>query len=344
MPITSDLSIDVSKFSAQNIDEATKRANAQLADMTTNAPRWEDIGAETLRAIQDTGEGSDVPPPVRLPNAVETTVPSREKDRDIPIRAFKPENGQPSRGVMLHFHGGGFVFGSHQHYDTLLKTYADTCQLTAISVGYRLAPEHPFPAAVNDCIDAAEYMVDNAVREYGAPLLFLSGESAGGYLSAVSALQLMRSRPSHSLAGLVLQYGVYDLALGLPAASTSTKPFMINFDIMSGFAKAFLPDMSISDRRDPRVSPLYEDLKGLVADPATGAALPPAIFMCGTEDPLIDDTIMMSVKWSVAGGEGIVKIYPGAAHGFTGMPGLPVGDEANAVAVQFVQEKLAGLA
>jgi acetyl esterase/lipase len=192
---------------------------------------------------------------------------------------------------------------------------------------------------VHDAIDAAEYMVDHAVEVYGAPLRFLGGESAGACLAALSALLLMRSRPSYKLSGLVLPYGLFDLALGLPTVAASTKPLMINLAILERFNGAYVPGMSTAERKNPCVSPLYEDLEALVAASWSGS-LPPALFLCGTEDPLLDDTILMSTKWSIAGGEAIVKIYPGATHGFTAFPGLPVADEANAVIPEFMQEKL----
>lgn len=182
-------------------------------------------------------------------------------------------------------------------------------------------------------------MVDHAVEAYGAPLRFLGGESVGAYLAALSALQLMRSRLSYKLSGLVLPYGLFDLALGLPTVAVSKKPLVINLAIMERFVGAYVPDMSIAERKSPCVSPLYEDLQALVAAAPTGS-LPPALFLCGTEDPLLDDTILMSSKWSIAGGEAIVKIYPGATHGFTVFPGLPVAEEANAVTLEFMQEKL----
>lgn len=226
--------------------------------------------------------------------------------------------------------------------DKTLREYANKCQLTAISAGYRLAPENPYPAASNDAIDAAEYMVDHAEEVFGAPLRFIGGESAGACLAVLSGLQLMRSRPSHRLAGLVLPYGFFDLALGLPAMAASTRPLMINLAIVERFNSAYVPGMSTADLRHPSVSPLYEDLPALVA--SSTRSLPPALFLCGTEDPLLDDTILLSSKWSIAGGETIVKIYPGATHGFTVFPGLPVADEANAVALEFMQEKLGGSA
>jgi acetyl esterase/lipase len=221
----------------------------------------------------------------------------------------------------------------------MLREYANKCQLTAISVGYRLAPEHPYPAAVYDAIDAAEYLVDHAAEVYGASLRFLGGESAGGCLAVLSALQLMRSRPAYKLSGLVLPYGLFDLSLGLPTVAHSTKPLMINLAILERFNGAYVPNMSTAERRSPCVSPLYENLPALVAG-TPGGSLPPALFLCGTEDPLLDDSILMSSKWSITGGEAIVKIYPGATHGFTAFPGLPVADEANAVTLKFMQEKL----
>jgi acetyl esterase/lipase len=88
--------------------------------------------------------------------------------------------------------------------------------------------------------------------------------------------------------------------------------------------------MSTAERKNPCVSPLYENLQALIAASSTGS-LPPALFLRATEDPLLDNTMLMSSKWSIAGGEAIVKIYPGATHGFTAFSGLPVADEANAV-------------
>jgi acetyl esterase/lipase len=217
--------------------------------------------------------------------------------------------------------------------------YANKCQLTAISVGYRLAPEDPYPAAIHDCFDAAEYLVDHAEREYGAKLLFIGGESAGACLTALTAFQLMRSRPTHQLAGLIFPYGEFDLTLGLPKVSSFTKPLVINVAALQRFNEAYAPGMSTAERRHPWVSPLYEDMQALaLASP--NKSLPPALFLCGTEDPLLDDTMLMSMKWMIAGGEAILKIYPGAPHGFTAFPGAKVAEEAAAVAIQFVEEKL----
>jgi acetyl esterase/lipase len=210
--------------------------------------------------------------------------------------------------------------------------------LTAISVGYRHAPEDPYPAAVDDCIDAAQYLIDHP-EKYG-PVRFMGGESAGAYLVVLTTFHLLASRPSHAIEGLALQYGVYDPTLGLPSLTTITQPVMIDRAAMERFRGAFLPGKTPEQCRDPSISPIYADLAGLAAKSPTG--LPPALFVVGTDDPLVDDTILMGSKWSIAGAESIVKIYPGATHGFTAVPGFPVAEEANAVSVQFVKDRVTG--
>ncbi len=227
--------------------------------------------------------------------------------------------------------------------DKTLQRYANNCQLTAISVGYRLAPEEPYPAGIHDCFDAAEYLVDLGKAEYGADLLFLGGESAGGCLTALTAFHLMRSRPTHKLAGLILPFGEFDLTLNLPQVSSYTRPLVVNLAALEHFNDAYVPGMSIAERRSASISPLYEDMQALALS-SPNQSLPPALFLCGTEDALLDDTLLMSIKWMIVGGEAVVKIYPGAPHGFTVFPGVKVTEEAAAVTVEFVQEKLGAAA
>jgi acetyl esterase/lipase len=185
----------------------------------------------------------------------------------------------------------------------------------------------------------AEYLVDHGEQEYGAKLLFAGGESAGGCLNAVTAFHLMRSRPAHKLAGLIFPYGEFDLTLGLPKVASFARPLVVNKATLQRFNDAYVPGMSITERQFASVSPLYEDMQAL-ASSSPHQSLPPALFLCGTEDPLLDDTLLMSMKWMIAGGEAVVKIYPGAPHGFTVFPGLKVAEEAAEVSIQFVEEKL----
>lgn len=150
----------------------------------------------------------------------------------------------------------------------------------------------------------------------------------------MTGLQLLKSRPNFSLKGLVYVYGAFNLAHWFPSISNFGKSLILDHKIMDAFQNAFLPNITVEQRADPTISPFYANLQGL--------KLPPAIFLCGTEDPLIDDTVMMSAKWMMAGGEGIVKIYPGAPHGFIGFPPelIEASTQAKEAIKAFVLEKM----
>ena len=164
-------------------------------------------------------------------------LPSREKGREIPCRVFQPEHGKKPKGVFYHIHGGGWVLQSEHYQDVMLKYLADHCELVVVSVGYRLAPEDPYPAGNEDCFDVAEYLVDHAEKDYGAPLLFMGGDSAGGHLSVVTCFHLLRARPDFAFKGLVLNFGAYDLSGFLPQAWTFNLPLVLDVDIMQKFIR-----------------------------------------------------------------------------------------------------------
>jgi len=209
----------------------------------------------------------------------------------------------------MHFHGGGWVLGDEKSTDALLAHYADAGDLAVVSVGYRHAPEDPFPRGPEDCIDAGEYFVKNTEKEYGAPLRFIGGESAGAHLSLLTAFHLLKTQPLFKLSGLLLHFGCYDLT-ELPSVKHFDQPLILDQDIMHHFINAFLPNYTLEQKKSPSVSPYYEDLTKL------RGRLPPALFTIGTEDPLVDDSVNMGIKWQMAGAETVVKVYPGAPHGF----------------------------
>ncbi|KAK4202023.1 Alpha/Beta hydrolase protein [Triangularia verruculosa] len=338
MPLTSDIILDASKFAPESVTEETINVNNFIERATSGVPTWQEVGPVRFREMRERGE-TGFAAPVYLPAAKDAQIPSRDNGRDIAVRVYSPDNGQASKGLFLHIHGGGFVMGTHQHQDGKLRDYANTFQLTAISVDYRRTPEDPWPAQIHDCFDVAEYLVDSGESAFGSKLLFISGESAGGNLSAETAFHLIRSRPNYQIAGLILLYGWFDVTQNLPMAATFKRPVIANNEKMLGFALAYTPGMTIEERRNPLVSPIYEDMQGL-ARAAPGGKLPPALFLCGTEDPLLDDTLLMSTKWMIAGSEAIVKIYPGACHAFTAIPGYTAAEEAWDATVQFMREKM----
>jgi len=153
-----------------------------------------------------------------------------------------------------------------------------------MSVGDRLAPEHPFPAGPDDCYDAAEWLVDNSVSAYGVPFTLLGSESAGAHLSMLTMLHLLghdNARYSDfRLKGLLLHFGCYSMiwAPRMYNFPNDRGFLMLDQDLMDHFADSFLPGMTDEQKRHPSVSPLYADLTSF------GSRLPPALFTCGTED------------------------------------------------------------
>lgn len=113
MPIASDITLDISKFCPENVTESTKKAAALLENITTAGPLWWEVGIEKYREMRELDQ-TPLPKPVYLPEALDGTVPSRDAGRQIPIRIYKPDNGRPSKGIFLHFHGGGFVLATHK--------------------------------------------------------------------------------------------------------------------------------------------------------------------------------------------------------------------------------------
>lgn len=126
------------------------------------------------------------------------------------LREFRPERVD---GAMLHIHGGGWMTGEPELTDLLNEALSEHLNLAIVSVDYRLAPEHPYPAGPDDCESAALWLIENAAAEYGTDRLVIGGESAGAHLSAVT---LLRLRDRHGLAerlcGANLVFGAYDLS------------------------------------------------------------------------------------------------------------------------------------
>jgi acetyl esterase/lipase len=134
-------------------------------------------------------------------------------------------------------------------------------------------------------------------------------QSAGGHLALLTAYHLLKAQPSHTLSGLLLHFGAYDLSL-LPAARNRTQLPVLNCTAMRNFINAFCPAMDAEALKHPSVSPYYEDLE------KWRGRLPSALFTCGTSDCLLDDTVAMATKWLMGGGEAVVRFYEGAPHGF----------------------------
>jgi len=214
------------------------------------------------------------------------------------IRSFVPDE---VRAVYLDVHGGGFFMGTPEMDDVGNAALAKRAKVATLSVDYRLAPEHPYPAGPDDCEAAALWLLANAKREFGTDRLIIGGGSAGGNLAAVTLLRLRdRHQSAKRFVGANLVFGVYDV---------SGTPSQIRQGIAS-FRDLYLPGREAAERKHPDISPLYADLTGM----------PPALFTVGTADYLYDDSLFMALRWRAAGNEAELDIYPESVHGFTVFP------------------------
>ncbi|GJD30736.1 Acetyl esterase [Methylobacterium adhaesivum] len=301
--------IDHALFDPATIDPETKRLNAEIvAAHAAQADPWSIPIAEVRERRRQGTKASPAMP--RSARAEILTIDG--PGGPLSLRLIRPDAKKwpKARGAYLHIHRGGWVWGAADEQDPWLERIADTCGFVCLSVEYRLAPEHPYPAALEDCEAAALWLAGPGRAELGVTALTIGGESAGAHLAVMT---LLRLRDRHNLPrafrGANLNAGFFDLGLTPSVRNWGDERLVVNTKDLTTFANDYVRDGI--DRRRPDVSPLYADLKGL----------PPALFTVGTHDPLLDDTLYMSSRWAAAGNGGHTAIYPGGCHVFVRYPG-----------------------
>jgi acetyl esterase/lipase len=234
-----------------------------------------------------------------------------EEIAGVPCRVFRPTG--PAAAVYLHFHGGAMMLGSPLMNDVGNADLASRLGLAVVSVDYRLAPEHPFPAGSDDCLAVARWLVEHAQSEFGTDRLVVGGESAGGYFAALTLLRVRDELGAiDRFVGANLVFGAYDLS-GTPATHgfrPSDAPDVLTIDTFEFVHECYLPGRTREQTRVPEISPLYAQLHDL----------PPALFTVGTADHLLDDSLFMSARWAAYGNESELAVYPDCVHGFVGFP------------------------
>jgi acetyl esterase/lipase len=233
---------------------------------------------------------------------------------DIPVRIYRPaRTGSGGRPLILNFHGGGFVFGDLRLADWMCSSVAVTVSAVVVSVDYRLAPRHRFPAAVDDCYAALVWAAENATGlgagspgQASPPPIGVMGESAGGNLAAVMCLQA-RDRSGPRISHQALLYPPTDMTR-MPR--NSAKALIIPEQDMLAYRRLYLGD---ADPADPRVSPL-------LATDHTG--LPPALIQVGEHDPLREDGARYAAALRSAGVPVRFTEYVSMPHGYLNFPGV----------------------
>jgi acetyl esterase len=232
-------------------------------------------------------------------------------DGDVPVRVLVPL--QPTRGVIVYYHGGGWVIGRIDEFDTMARKLAERTSCAVVLVEYRLAPEHRYPAAVDDSYAALVWVGEHLAEIGGsedAPLI-VAGDSAGGNLAAVMALRA-RDQGGPPIALQVLIYPVTDADFDRPSYIDPDNQLLLTRDAMLWFWDHYIPDPS--RRSEPDASPLQAaDLSGL----------PPAVVLTAEHDVLRDEGEAYAERLSAAGVPVDFKRHTGQTHAFFTLLMLP---------------------
>lgn len=249
---------------------------------------------------------------------------------ETPIRIYHPKLGESRLPIVLYLHGGGFVSGDLDTHDPVCRQLANHVPAMVVAVDYRLAPEHCFPAAPEDCFSVLRWLAGNGDSLGGdASRIAVVGDSAGGNLAAVLAL-MTRDRHAPPLAAQVLIYPMLDATLGCESLVENAfiPPFTL-VDCVSAWQQYLPPD---ADRRNPYVSPLRA---------ASLAALPPALVITAELDILADEGSAYVSRLKDAGVDVEHEHFEQMIHGFFQWGGV-VGAARLAMnrVVQYLQRRL----
>ena len=218
---------------------------------------------------------------------------------DLAARVYRPE-GDGAHATIAFFHGGGFVIGDLDTHDQLARNLCRRTGSVVVSVDYRLAPEHPFPAGVEDCVAAARFIQDHLGEYGGDDRLGVAGDSAGGNLAAVVTQQVP---------GLTAQLLIYPTTDGengdYPSREENGTGYFLDLPGMQWFMDHY----GLGDPEDPRLAPLRGTLEGL----------PPAVVVTAELDPLRDEGEAYAAALGQAGVPVVSRRYDGMIHGFMDM-------------------------
>ena len=226
----------------------------------------------------------------------------------IPARLYAPRSGGAPPGLAVYFHGGGFVIGNIESHDPLCRRLANRAGCRVLSVDYRLAPEHPYPAAAEDAVAALEWAAANAAALGGDPArMAVAGDSAGGNLAAIAA-QHARDAGAPELRAQILIYPALDPGARTESIAAFADVFPIDKAMIAWFYRHYYGG---GERiGEPRAAPgLIENVSGLA----------PATILTAGLDPLRDEGAAYAERLAHAGAPVDYRCYEGTVHGFMGM-------------------------
>src|SRR5215216_7477788 len=269
-------------------------------------PPYETVSPTEARQLYLAGRVVSNPEPPELESAKPLSIPAPHGS--IPARIYTPKTLRKTNGLspcLVFFHGGGWVIGNIESHDVVCRKLAHEGELIVISVDYRLAPEHKFPAAADDCVAATKWVADNA-KQLGidAMRLMVGGDSAGGNLAAVVALAA-RDGNGPKLAGQVLIYPATDFAMKHPSHSEPETSILLTHSVIKWFSNHYLGGAADIDH-----------WKASPARAKTLAGLPPSYVLTAGADPLRDEGAEYAARLKEAGVPMTYRHFPGQFHGF----------------------------
>jgi acetyl esterase len=256
-------------------------------------------------AVMDLMKENNMPKPVFNVDTIGKDIPVAGST--IHLRIYTPKTGNGPFPVIVYYHGGGFVIANLDVYDAAPNILADKTGAVVVSVAYRLAPEHKFPAAHNDAFAAYQWVIKNAAAIKGDPKkIAVAGESAGGNL-AVNMAMMARDKGIVMPTAIVAVYPVAGSDMNTPSYTKNANAKPLNKAMMMWFVKNYLNNMS--EGKDPRINLVTANLKGL----------PPTTIITDEIDPLQSEGMTLAVKLKAAGVTVDNKNYDGVTHEFFGM-------------------------
>ncbi|HMH62095.1 MAG TPA: alpha/beta hydrolase, partial [Bradyrhizobium sp.] len=267
---------------------------------------YETVSPAEARELYLKGRFVSNPEPPELASVEPLTIPSPAGS--IHARVYTPTRLRTANGLapgLVFFHGGGWVIGDLDSHDVVCRKLADEGELMVVSVDYRLAPEHKFPAAVDDAIASTKWIAENA-KQFGidASRLMVGGDSAGGNLAAVVAISA-RNGNGPDIAGQLLIYPAIDFAMTHPSHREPETSILLTHSVILWFRDHYLS--GAADVGDWRASP---------ARARTLIGLPPAYVLTAGADPLRDEGDEYARRLKEAGVAVTHRTFPGQFHGF----------------------------
>lgn len=275
------------------------------------------------------GAGQRVFPKFRAARGVKfETVAAETGQRRIMLRVLRGHSGSAPRGVYLHFHGGAWVLGNARLDDGWNADMVRACNVTAVCGDFHLAVDDRLEQTIEDAVAITQWVLDH-LPELQAERIVIGGESSGAHLAAIALIRLAAKRSINSVAGFLSFCGAFDMQGSASLRAAGETSLVIDARSALENLKRLTQGMSDHAHRSAELSPYYADLK----------KMPPALFIAGALDPIVDDSRKMYERWQQFNGNAELIVAPEAPHGFERLPTC-LASKAKAYAREWMKERL----